>query len=774
MPPSAEHTPCSSSEFEPGAARFSHFRVEALVRGPSSRERALRASQLLLELAAEMPSEDTMTLTLTGDGDGSVTIDLFAAGNPDDFGENLIWACQDAIRWSDLPATDQLAPTTPTTVVELRARVGRPGTQSQLDFEEPTTHGATLPTPDLRPAPQLWPVGYLDDGIDLLKALRQVRGQVRVHFSAASAVERAMVLDLTANSVQALDPLTHARYVGDPVRIRCLASQDGPGLSPRFRAMLRRFGLGLELAVVDMASAEGLRAWRGDPRSLEGAVQPLAVAQCLLRLPAAGATASLCGVKTIEPPLVQAPMVDDLPHADAYLRLGTALTTAGERTAVRMDPRDLLLHTHILGVPGSGKSSLLAALIHGMAENGLGVTVLDPHGTLVTRIIRELPTTAVRRTLVVRCGDKDHPTPFNAIGGSASPMVSETIVQVLRELLDPGNRGFLGPRYERVHGLLQQVGVILFGDRACLPLIPMLLSDQDQIRILAEAVEPQAPDLASDLLNELGRMTPSEFADLAGWFKSKFQRMLGTAVMRSILGTGLDAVDLRSVIDKQELLLVDLAAPTIGQTSAQLLGEMWLAKHWAELARRSSPDTPHLLVVDEAHLFASGMLPRILTEGRKFGIGVLLAHQNIEQLTDQLREAAMAATSTVVAFRSGAREAAVTSIRLGNWPGGDLTRLPNLTAAVSLSRQHQQSTPFTLTVDHNDRAELDQDAAEAQEQAVIMASRELLTVPYEGHAPIGQNEIRHRIRQLIRSTTQPPEDPAEFLATLQHHPGAHS
>jgi len=467
-------------------------------------------------------------------------------------------------------------------------------------------------------------------------------------------------------------------------------------------------------------------------------------------------------------------MVDDLPHADAYLRLGTALTTAGERTAVRMYPRDLLLHTHILGVPGSGKSSLLAALIHGMAENGLGVTVLDPHGTLVTRIIRELPTTAVRRTLVVRCGDKDHPTPFNAIGGSASPMVSETIVQVLRELLDPGNRGFLGPRYERVHGLLQQVGVILFGDRACLPLIPMLLSDQNQIRILAEAVEPQAPDLASDLLNELGRMTPSEFADLAGWFKSKFQRMLGTAVMRSILGTGLDAVDLRSVIDKQELLLVDLAAPTIGQTSAQLLGEMWLAKHWAELARRSSPDTPHLLVVDEAHLFASGMLPRILTEGRKFGIGVVLAHQNIEQLTDQLREAAMAATSTVVAFRSGAREAAVTSIRLGNWPGGDLTRLPNLTAAVSLSRQHQQSTPFTLTVDHNDRAELDQDAADAQEQAVIMASRELLTVPYEGHAPIGQNEIRHRIRQLIRSTTQPPEDPAEFLATLQHHPGAHS
>lgn len=96
---------------------------------------------------------------------------------------------------------------------------------------------------------------------------------------------------------------------------------------------------------------------------------------------------------------------------------------------------------------------------------------------------------------------------------------------------------------------------------------------------------------------------------------------------------------------------------------------MWLAKHWAALARRAHPRTPHLLIVDEAHLFASGLLPRLLAEARKFGLGVVLAHQHLEQLTPHLREAALATTSNVVVFRSGPREAATAVTRLGAWAG---------------------------------------------------------------------------------------------------------
>ena len=74
--------------------------------------------------------------------------------------------------------------------------------------------------------------------------------------------------------------------------------------------------------------------------------------------------------------------------------------------------------------------------------------------------------------------------------------------------------------------------------------------------------------------------------------------------------------------------------PVLGGVGAQLVGEMWLAKHWETLAQRADPTRPHLLVVDEAHLFASGLLPRLLLQARKFGVAVVLAHHGCSALGD--------------------------------------------------------------------------------------------------------------------------------------------
>ena len=133
---------------------------------------------------------------------------------------------------------------------------------------------------------------------------------------------------------------------------------------------------------------------------------------------------------------------------------------------------------------------------------------------------------------------------------------------------------------------------------------------------------------------------------------------------------------------------------------------MWLLKHWLAMSQRRDVTRPHLIVVDEAQLFGAGVLPRMLAEARKFGMGVVMAHQHLEQLSGPLREAALANTSNVIVFRSGPREAQTALMRLGNWPSGPLTRLPRLTAAATLSAESRQTEPFTLVVDHNERVTL--------------------------------------------------------------------
>lgn len=118
--------------------------------------------------------------------------------------------------------------------------------------------------------------------------------------------------------------------------------------------------------------------------------------------------------------------------------------------------------------------------------------------------------------------------------------------------------------------------------------------------------------------------------------------------------------------------------PVLGNPAARTLGMMWLLKYWLALGNRAHPDRPHALLIDEARLFQHGALPSILAEGRKFGLGAVIAHQDEAQLTTALRSALDTNASSFVTFRCGLDDAPRASVRLGGWPAGDLVRMPAL------------------------------------------------------------------------------------------------
>lgn len=735
------------------------WRIEALLRDLAPAERALRAATRLLDLVLEMGPGESLTLLLAGDGAGRVDVNLIATTRTD-LQDYIVWACADVAQWQTAGTQPALVPLPDPVVVELVPTATLPAQRRVITSVD-----------DDAPAfpPASWPVGRLDDAQDLLSALTTTRAQVRVHLAPASPFESEVLADMSAG--------LHGAPTRDPgrtVRVRCFAGQAGGKIPTRLRVVLRRLATDIDFVDRDLTRRADLAAWEGGADSLAGFARPATMALAFLRVPAAGTHASMCGLPTAPPPTAVVPLSHQQPPTAGGLRIGAAVTTSGQRVPVTVAPQDLLRHLQVLGASGAGKSTLLAAVIGEAVRAGVGVSVLDPHGHLVRRVVSELPAAALDRTLMVLSGDQDNPVPINSIGAGALPMVSETMLTTLRELLDPHNQGFLGPRYERVHAQFQDAARILFAERACLPLIPMLIDDQKRIKELADAISPQAPDLARDLMNELGRMTPMEFADLSGWVKSKFQRLIGSATMRSILGTGRDALNVADVMESKGVLLVDLASPTLGTTSAQLLGEMWLTKHWAALGARTDPASPHLLIVDEAHLFASGLLPRLLTEGRKFGLGVILAHQHLEQLTSTLREAAAANTSSLISFRSGAREAAAALSRLGEWPGGDLTRLPNMHAAVTLSLTDIQSEPFTLHVDHNDRIAHDPTTSDRQFEYAVSRSNRLLVAPHRGFAPITHAELNTRLHELTSASDQPTSQMEDLIARYRRPIPSHS
>lgn len=680
------------------------WRVTHLLRDINPAERALLASSRLVELAPGLPHGSHLTLVLAGDGDKRVSIEIHAdidakvtQADIDHVAEGTAVVTPIVNRASPLPALSEL-----TTLFEVVGASAPPGeTYPELEFVPP----AREPSPDElrhRADPKYWPLRVAGDCMDLVKALASCEAQVRVHMAPSNELEQEYIAANIRQSVQLGGMVDNEIYLGTPVRIRCFVGTSEPRLPPRLRAALLGLGVGLRLKRC-VLSEEMIATWDGEETSLAGAVQPFGMARCLVPLPAHGPDASVCGIRTREAETAAVPLVDAQPPVQG-LRLGSAVDELGDPVEVRLGVHDLLLHCQVLGATGTGKSSLLAGLVQDAAKAGYGVTVLDAHGPLVDRVLAELPAEAIDRTIAIHCADVVDPVPVNVLACDDADLIIEVMMQVLTELFDPRREGIVGPRFERVSSQIIRAQQALIGREASFATIPMWLRDRDVLAKLVASLRPVAPDLAESINVELLQNRSNEFTEVIAWVNSKYERLSGSTEMRSILLTGHDAVDVTRVIDDGQLLLVDLASTQIGPLGAQFLGEMWLAKHWLAMSQRSDTSRPHLLIVDEAQLFGSGILPRMLAEARKFGIGVTISHQHLEQLSSAMREAALATTNNVIVFRSGPREAATALTRLGGWPSGPLTRLPRLTAAATLSAGTQQTQPFTLFVDHNERA----------------------------------------------------------------------
>ena len=715
------------------------WEVRSLLRDEQPVSRSRDATNRLLELAAGLEPGAHLSFIIASDGLGEVSIRLHTDTSDEQIEAHIAWVGQGVAAWTRIPDGEaHLVDLTEIGVLtEVLPTVQAPISPEMLSFDWPSSNETTE-------APMaLWPIGTLDDAMEILQAMTGVAAQVRVHLAPATDLEKQMAASLTRRSVQSQDPVVYSQYMGAPVRVRAFVGQAGTLLSPRLRAALGRHGIGLKLVPRDLDLEEIRAAWDGDVFTLSGSVQPFGVAQCIVRFPACGEQAVLCGVPTEDAETPPVPLEADA-EGVAGLRLGTAVGSAGRRKEVRVSPEELLLHTQVLGSTGTGKSTLLAALTQEAFAAGFGVTVIDSHGPLIDRILDELPEEAVDRTVVVRSGRQELPVRVNPFRCGDADMVGEVLLQVMRELLDPNNQGFLGPRFERIFGQTLRAQRVLFGENANLAAFPHFMRSREQVRALANAVRTAAPALADELSHEFANLSPDDFGELVGWINAKYQRMTGTPEMRAILATGEDAVDVTQLIDDRQVLLIDLAAPTIGPLGAQFLGEIWLTKHWAALARRRDTTAPHLLIVDEAHLFASGLLPRLLAEARKFGVGVVLAHQHLEQLTPHLRDATLATTSNVIVFRSGPREASAASSRLGSWAGGPLTRLPRFHAASTLSLGKQQSDAFTLFVDHNDRVPETSFADD-----IATASDFTYVLPFQFKREITARDVDERIRARL-------------------------
>jgi hypothetical protein len=326
----------------------------------------------------------------------------------------------------------------------------------------------------------------------------------------------------------------------------------------------------------------------------------------------------------------------------------------------------------VIGASGSGKSTLLIDLIAQDIEEGRGVGVLDPHGDLVDEIAGRIPEVRLADAILFDPADTSYPVAWNILEAHSElerTLLASDLVGIFRRFSTSWGDQMTSVLGNAVLVLLENPGSTL------LDLREFLVDKQTRERLLAAVDDPY---LTSYFRHEFqlaaGKSVGAILTRLDGFLRSK--------TVRQIVGARESRLDLRAVVDRGQIFLARLSQGAIGEENAALLGSLLVSKfHQITMSRQEvkrEERRPFFLYADECQEVATASMAQLLAGARKYGLGLVLAHQDLRQLEGKAPEVASALlgnAGTRIAFRVGDRDAKALSEGLSFFGPADLMSL---------------------------------------------------------------------------------------------------
>lgn len=343
---------------------------------------------------------------------------------------------------------------------------------------------------------------------------------------------------------------------------------------------------------------------------------------------------------------------------------------------------DRLSHTYIVGATGSGKTSLMEMMIQDDIARGLGVIVLDPHGDLASRLNRRYETMTAFRYIDI--ADPACDVGFNPVRGVKRdfiPLVVSGLIDSLRNL-------FADAWGTRMEGTLRAAlyAIVEAGD-GVLSDVTRILYDTDYRREVIDRIENE--EVKRYWRYEFPSIHPRMRAEMSLPIQTKISAILCDPRLQQLLTRKWNVLRFRKLMDEQRVTVINLAKGRLGVDSSSLIGSLMLtAVTMAALSRADVAENQRktvMVYLDEAHLLTTATIAEMVTELRKYGVGLCLAHQVTTQFGRDVRETILGTVGSVITFRSGLEDAKYFAARFGSpITPQDLLNLPARNAYAQL------------------------------------------------------------------------------------------
>ncbi len=358
---------------------------------------------------------------------------------------------------------------------------------------------------------------------------------------------------------------------------------------------------------------------------------------------------------------------------------------------------DRLSHMYLIGKTGTGKTTLLETLIRQDIANGEGLALVDPHGDLVDRVVETIPEHRRNDVVYFNVPDPMQPygyNPLKRVIPEKRPLAASGLLEVFKKMWSDA----WGPRME--HILRNALLALLDQPQATLPDILRLLSDAPFRRSVVRNITN--PQVRAFWLDEFERYSFRLRADGIAPIQNKVGAFLADPNLYRILTEPDRAINIRKIMDDGKILLVNLAKGMIGDDASALLGGLLVttiglaAFSRAELEERDRRN--FFLYIDEFQNFTTMSVANMASELRKYGLGMVLAHQYLHQLDPDIRHAVLGNAGTIISFRLGPEDAAFLAKEFQpKFNTTDLLNLPNYHIYLKLMIDGAPSQPFSAT-----------------------------------------------------------------------------
>ncbi len=388
----------------------------------------------------------------------------------------------------------------------------------------------------------------------------------------------------------------------------------------------------------------------------------------------------------------------ELPATGVNL-IGEVLYRGEKKEVYFATKEDRRRHFYIIGQTGTGKSSLMRDMIRQDIENGEGVALIDPNGDLIESVLSFIPKERVDDVVLFEPFDMERPCGLNMLEYDTpeqKDFAVQEMIAIFYKLFPPE---IIGPMFEHY---MRNAMLALMADSknpGTLVEIPKMFTDpaylQEKIKNVAD------PIVRNFWLKEWAATTGSTRSDMLGYVVSKVGRFIENEMMRNIIGQSHSGFDLAKVMDEGKIFLANLSKGLTGEVNSSLLGLILVSKmQMAAMKRARIPENERkdfYLYVDEFQNFTTDSVATILSEARKYRLDLIIAHQYMPQLKQEIRDAVLGNVGTMGAFRIGAEDAE--NLEKQFEPGFsrfDLVNLDNLNLIVRMMVGGKTTTPFKM------------------------------------------------------------------------------